>query len=512
MSAVITRRVRTSQPSGCVIAASDWRALGLQNLTMFGAADIDAANPVGFTRSGTGHTLKANAFGVGVSQNGGNNTWTVGAKGKTIGVGNQFAVVVAFQLNATGQTQKYLVMDGASADQTAIIYGYVANTVEFFAQGYTGTDPRTGSGIVVNDTLPHVIIYTYDGTNWRGYLDGVEKFSVTRTFSLFGLAGTPSGFIGGATATGGVINATFNLHARFSAGLPRTAALRISANQWQLFKPNLRRIWMPFPATGSILTATSVEALSGSESNSNALLAAASLNDSLSALELPAALAAYAASRQESVAASDAATASAAYKATAADSVATSDAVQALAQWAAQASDTGSANDNTYTGASAAQATAAETVSAADAGTATTAGTASVTNSINASDTTSAAVQYLSSLLDGLSVTDQQFVGGSVYVASNGELVSSAEVVSAGANIASAQAETVISADQIAAFLAGNLPPANIDPNLVPKTRWISFEGNTRVVVFEGTSRVVVYEGNSRVVTFEGNNRTVVFQ
>jgi hypothetical protein len=244
MGAVITRRVRTSQPSGCVIAASEWRALGLQNLTMFGAADIDAANPAGFTRSGTGHVLKANGLGVGVSQNGGNNTWTVGAKGKTIGVGNQFAVVVAFQLNATGQTQKYLVIDGASADQSAIIYGYVANTVEFFAQGYTGSDPRTGSGIVVNDTLPHVIIYTYDGTNWRGYLDGIEKFSVARTFSLFGSTGTASGFIGGATATTGVVNATFNLHARFSGGLPRTAALRISANPWQLFKPAPRRLWL----------------------------------------------------------------------------------------------------------------------------------------------------------------------------------------------------------------------------------------------------------------------------
>jgi hypothetical protein len=243
MGAVITRRVRTSQPSGCVIAAPEWRALGLQNLTMFGTADIDAASPAGFTRSGTGHVLKAGRLGVGVSQNGGNNTWALNAKGKTIGVGNQFAVVIAFQLNATGQTQRYLVMDGASADQAAVIYGYVANTVEFFAQGYTGSDPRTGSGIVVNDTLPHVIIYTYDGTNWRGYLDGVEKFSVTRTFSLFGLAGTASGFIGGATATTGVSNATYYLHARFSAGLPRTAALRLSANPWQMFKPQLRRIW-----------------------------------------------------------------------------------------------------------------------------------------------------------------------------------------------------------------------------------------------------------------------------
>jgi hypothetical protein len=221
------------QPQGRAIAAGAWRSLGLESFTLFQTADIEAASPSGLSRSGTGHVVRATPQGIGVSQNGGNNTWTVGAKGKTIGVGNQFAVAVAFQLNATGQTQKYLVIDGASADQSAVIYGYTANTVEFFAQGYTGTDPRTGSGIVVNDTLPHVIIYTYDGTNWRGYLDGVEKFSVTRTFSLFGLAGTASGFIGGATATTGVINATFYAHTRFSKGMSRDAARMLSASLWQ---------------------------------------------------------------------------------------------------------------------------------------------------------------------------------------------------------------------------------------------------------------------------------------
>jgi hypothetical protein len=221
------------QPQGRAVASPAWRNLGLESFTVFQATDFEAAGPSGLVRSGTGHTVRVTPQGIGVSQNGGNNTWTVGAKGKTIGVGNQFTVAVAFQLNATGQSQKYIVMDGASADQTAVIYGYVANTVEFFAQGYTGTDPRTGSGIVVNDTLPHVVVYTYDGTNWRGYLDGVEKFSVTRTFSLFGLAGTPTGFIGGATATGGVINATFFAHARFSKGIPKESARALSASMWQ---------------------------------------------------------------------------------------------------------------------------------------------------------------------------------------------------------------------------------------------------------------------------------------
>jgi Concanavalin A-like lectin/glucanases superfamily len=72
--------------------------------------------------------------------------------------------------------------------QTALIYGYVASTVEFYATGFTGSDPRTGSQITVNDTFWHHIVYDYDGTTWSGYKDGVQIFSTARTFSLSTIA------------------------------------------------------------------------------------------------------------------------------------------------------------------------------------------------------------------------------------------------------------------------------------------------------------------------------------
>lgn len=280
MAALVTRRNRATLPVGRAIHAPEWRALGLQSLTLFQTTDVEVGpTPSGLTRSGTGFTPKAGAsLGMGVSQAGGNNLWGVTAPGRIIGSGNQFAVVLAFQLNATGQTSRYLAIEGASTTQTAIIYGYTANTVEFFAQGYSGADPRSGSGIVVNDTLPHVIVYSYDGTMWRGFLDGVEKFAVARTFSL-AASQQFVGYIGGAAPSTGVVNATYFLHARFSSGLPRAAALRLSGSVSQLFKSAPRRVWAPAitaPVSGATLSAETTTRSTADASLSTSVQMAAS--------------------------------------------------------------------------------------------------------------------------------------------------------------------------------------------------------------------------------------------
>jgi hypothetical protein len=221
-----------NQPQGRAIAGSEWRGLGLANYNLFQASDFDAAGPNALSRNGTSHALKASAFGLGVSQNGSANFWTTGGIGRLISPGgNQFAVMLTFQLNTTGQASRYLLIEGSGTPQTAVIYGYVANTVEFFVQGYGGTDPRTGSQIVVADTLPHTIIYTYDGVTFRGFLDGIEKFAITKTFTL--PAPQSAGVIGAASGAGAsASNATFLAHARFTKGLPREAARMLSANPW----------------------------------------------------------------------------------------------------------------------------------------------------------------------------------------------------------------------------------------------------------------------------------------
>lgn len=98
---------------------------------------------------------------------------------------NIFTVQFWAKLANTTQTSTYVISkDTVGTNQQSIIYGYVTNDYEFYANGFTGTDPRTGSQINVADTNWHLIGYTYDGTTWSGYLDGSAVFSVARSFTL----------------------------------------------------------------------------------------------------------------------------------------------------------------------------------------------------------------------------------------------------------------------------------------------------------------------------------------
>lgn len=70
----------------------------------------------------------------------------------------------------------------------AVIYNFVANTVEFFAQNYNGADPRPGSQISLSSadtTTPHMVVYRYNSGTWSGFKDGASVFSVSRSFNLF---------------------------------------------------------------------------------------------------------------------------------------------------------------------------------------------------------------------------------------------------------------------------------------------------------------------------------------
>lgn len=78
------------------------------------------------------------------------------------------------------QTQKYVFNGGA----WAVIYGYVADTVEFFASSYTGSDPRPGSQITIAVGGWYHVAYVYRSGTWSGYLDGQRIFSVARSFTL----------------------------------------------------------------------------------------------------------------------------------------------------------------------------------------------------------------------------------------------------------------------------------------------------------------------------------------
>ena len=104
------------------------------------------------------------------------------------------------------QTNTYILERAAAggADPNngyAVLWEYANNQVEFYAGDYTGSNPRTGSGLTLSDTNWHHIIYTYDGSTWEGYLDGANVFSTARTFTLDGGAGalTIGAAAGGST-------------------------------------------------------------------------------------------------------------------------------------------------------------------------------------------------------------------------------------------------------------------------------------------------------------------------
>lgn len=51
-------------------------------------------------------------------------------------------------------------------------------------------------------------------------------------------------------------------------------------------------------------------------------------------------------------------------------------------------------------------------------------------------------------------------------------------------------------------YSIGSVVNVTIDANLIPRNRWINFEGTLRVVQFPGTARVVTFEGTNRIVEF----------
>ncbi len=115
----------------------------------------------------------------------------------TLQLTNRFTIATWVKAGSTTQSQKYLLNKG---NYYAIIYEYVNDTVEFFTGSgkFTGTDPRSSSAITISDTNWHHIIYTYDGTTFAGYRDGIRIFSTQITFSINSSSGNVS-YIGSAS-------------------------------------------------------------------------------------------------------------------------------------------------------------------------------------------------------------------------------------------------------------------------------------------------------------------------
>jgi len=251
MAWVETRITRTSQPQDA--CGVDWSGVPAPSF-LWAVLNGSERSVIGETssRQGAGtHALLPTQAGIGLSSNGAANYIRIANNQNIVAPSsNAFTVMQVIRLNATGQTNKYSAIQFRRAttpsSQQAIIYGFAANTFEFYSDNFTGTNPRTGSGIVVNDTLPHVIVYSYDGTTWSGYLDGRLVFSVARTFTLDLTAAqsSPESALLAANTGTNALNATLLLHAAWPTGVsPRLLPL-LAKNPWQIFEPEVSRIWV----------------------------------------------------------------------------------------------------------------------------------------------------------------------------------------------------------------------------------------------------------------------------
>jgi len=153
------------------------------------------------------------------------------------GSNGPFTIVLWFKPANLTQSQKYILQekDTAVADaQYAVIWEYVDNQIEFFSDGFTGTDPRTGSGITLADTNWHHLAYrkaASGASEWAYFLDGVK--TVISASINFTLPGTLSqivlfeSFSGTTPTVGNQINAALADVAFFTVSLSdeRIAAL-----------------------------------------------------------------------------------------------------------------------------------------------------------------------------------------------------------------------------------------------------------------------------------------------
>ena len=234
------------------------------------------SNRVSFAKSSTAMARAPTRSGIGLSNASGGNLVGSGDLRRAFAVNNNsFTVFGIFSNQLSGVSSRYFAQMYDGTNQAAVISGYVADTIEFFAPGYTGTDPRPGSQITVTDNLPHAFCYTYDGATWAGYLDGKLIFSLARVFSL-NLATPTSTTLMSAIGAAAESRSTLLLWGAMDRGIGGLGQ-SITANPWQLFAPLPRRIWAPTVAAGGNAAVTLGSAAATSSAGAVTVLAGASV-------------------------------------------------------------------------------------------------------------------------------------------------------------------------------------------------------------------------------------------
>lgn len=168
---------RLDETAGTSAADSSSSALPLSVVGSwsFSGGGVSVPAPPGFAGLSRGLNLSATPNGSLISGAG----FLPGAFGGTSYSGSW---TVVMWVTGSSEASQYLI---SRVNNAAVIYQFVADTVEFFATSYTGSDPRPGSQISMagNDTTtPHMIVYRYAAGRWCGFKDAAKIFDVTRNF------------------------------------------------------------------------------------------------------------------------------------------------------------------------------------------------------------------------------------------------------------------------------------------------------------------------------------------
>ena len=193
----------------------------------------------------------------------GTNDYVQVASAPELTLSNNFTIEFWFKPATTSQLNTYLLShNGLNAGgQAAVIYEFTANAVEFYATGFSGADPRTGSAMIINDTQWHHVAYSYNGTNWTGYLDGLNVFAVNRTFSLN--TSSNDWFIGSATPGVNPVAGTFDEVRIWNFGRSKPEIQADMNRRLPQIKPGLVAYYQMDEGTGTLTADHSAHSFSG---------------------------------------------------------------------------------------------------------------------------------------------------------------------------------------------------------------------------------------------------------
>lgn len=168
---------RFDETAGTTVADSSGSALPLSVVGSwnFSGVGVSVPAPPGFAGLGRGLDFSATANGSLISSVGFPST----AFGGTSYSGSWTVLV---WVAGSAPASQYLL---SRVNNAALIYQFVADTIEFFTTSYTGSDPRPGSQISLagsDTTTPHLIVYRYAAGQWSGFKDGVKIFDLARNF------------------------------------------------------------------------------------------------------------------------------------------------------------------------------------------------------------------------------------------------------------------------------------------------------------------------------------------